>query len=295
MQLRLAILTPGKWQGKEITVPRFPFLIGRDPTCHLRPASSLVSNRHCVLLLEGTKVLMRDLDSTNGTMLNGVSIKSEGEVHTGDRVKVGPLEFSIAIEPGTAVNQATPLPPRKNANHAADDDAIGALLLSLKDGKRATPIELAGDAEEIPTGRTEPDIGGFADAHLREGARAAKGFGRSSRYPVEWENLGYAVAVHFTDQKILEDRRIALIGEQLATLLQEVGRGKLLLNLGAVRAMSSAMVDQLIAFSKQVETAGAQLVVCNIHPSVYPVFHHTRLARVLKICKDEHEALQAFN
>jgi hypothetical protein len=49
MKLSLVVLTPGKMEGKSIPITLSQFLIGRDPQCHLRPASALVSKRHCAL------------------------------------------------------------------------------------------------------------------------------------------------------------------------------------------------------------------------------------------------------
>jgi hypothetical protein len=45
MKLSLIVLTPGKMEGKTIPIRLPQFLIGRDPQCHLRSASSLISKR----------------------------------------------------------------------------------------------------------------------------------------------------------------------------------------------------------------------------------------------------------
>jgi len=71
-------------------------------------------------------------------------------------------------------------------------------------------------------------------------------------------------------------------------------RRKLLLNLANVQAMSSAMVDQIVAFSKRVQAKHGQLVLCNIQPGVAPVIQHLRLGRVLTIRRDTHDGREAF-
>ena len=70
MKLNLVVLTPGKTEGKAIPVTLSQFLIGRDPQCHLRPASAVISKRHCALLTRGEQVFLRDFDSTIGTFVN---------------------------------------------------------------------------------------------------------------------------------------------------------------------------------------------------------------------------------
>jgi pSer/pThr/pTyr-binding forkhead associated (FHA) protein len=97
MQVNLKVLV-GKSVGKEITVPVKHFLIGRSEDCHLRPKSDAISRNHCAILTQDEKVVLRDLNSRNGTFLNGERISGDVEVHSGDHVQVGKLEFEIVIQ-----------------------------------------------------------------------------------------------------------------------------------------------------------------------------------------------------
>jgi pSer/pThr/pTyr-binding forkhead associated (FHA) protein len=73
------------------------FVIGRDPLCHLRPHSDLVSRRHCAIACWNGRVLIRDLKSANGTFLNRKRIQNQIEVHHGDILDVGDLSFAFQI------------------------------------------------------------------------------------------------------------------------------------------------------------------------------------------------------
>jgi pSer/pThr/pTyr-binding forkhead associated (FHA) protein len=115
MKLSLVVQTPGKTEGMNIPITLSQFLIGRDPQCHLRPASALISKRHCAVLVRNGKVFVRDFDSTNGTFVNDEPVKGEVEVQHQDRLKVGPLSFVVQVEATTPVNQPTPAPPTKAA------------------------------------------------------------------------------------------------------------------------------------------------------------------------------------
>jgi len=159
MKLSLVVLTSGKSEGKEIPIALSQFVIGRDPECHLRPASALISKRHCALLIRGEKIFLRDFDSTNGTFLNDQPVKGEVEVKHDDRLKVGPLLFTVKIE-ATApapVNRPTPTPPVKKpaTSDANDDDSIAAMLLELQDGSGAGTGDGSGD---VPEGSTVMDM-----------------------------------------------------------------------------------------------------------------------------------------
>ncbi len=91
------IVIGGKNAGQTIPVSGPKFLIGRAEDCQLRPRSDLVSRHHCEILLEQGSVAVRDLGSKNGTLVNGEEIKSQRELKAGDHLKVGALEFEIAL------------------------------------------------------------------------------------------------------------------------------------------------------------------------------------------------------
>src|SRR5437762_8431091 len=107
MRVTLIVMSEGKVKGKEIPVKTFPFLIGRDAQCQLRPASALISKRHCAILVKGGKVFVRDFDSTNGTSVNDEPLKGERQLHHDDLLKVGPLDFRVQLEGSTPVNKPT--------------------------------------------------------------------------------------------------------------------------------------------------------------------------------------------
>jgi pSer/pThr/pTyr-binding forkhead associated (FHA) protein len=97
MRVKIKMLV-GKSAGKEITIPVKHFLIGRSEDCHLRPKSDAISRNHCAILTQGGKVLLRDLNSRNGTFLNGEKIDGDAAVKSGDHVQIGKLEFEMLIK-----------------------------------------------------------------------------------------------------------------------------------------------------------------------------------------------------
>ena len=60
----------GIHNNRTIPVTVAEFRIGRDPKCHLRPASEDVSRQHCAITLHEGKAFLRDYGSRNGTILN---------------------------------------------------------------------------------------------------------------------------------------------------------------------------------------------------------------------------------
>jgi len=167
MKLSLKV-AQGVHEGKLIPVPVAQFLIGREESCQLRPASPAVSKRHCAIQVRSDKVYVRDIGSTNGTFINDQQITQEVEVQHGDRLKIGPLEFVIQIEKSATAKPAaklspseqavTPKPavaetlaekPKSSPSHEEESEQLAAMLLGTDDGP-PEPIT----ADKIPAGTT---------------------------------------------------------------------------------------------------------------------------------------------
>jgi pSer/pThr/pTyr-binding forkhead associated (FHA) protein len=152
MKLSLVVSVPSGSNGKTIPITRSPFLIGRDPKCQLRPSSALVSNRHCSLEIQGDRVVITDLGSTNGTFLNKKRLAEPEELRDNDLVHVGPLAFTVRIEGSVTVDHPTPLPPTRSPVPSREDEIAAVLLAGLEDGA-ASNVNL--DSTGVPTGGTE--------------------------------------------------------------------------------------------------------------------------------------------
>jgi anti-sigma B factor antagonist len=114
------------------------------------------------------------------------------------------------------------------------------------------------------------------------------------RRRLEVEDIGDVTVVNFTDKKILDEQNIQIIGEQLFSLVDELGRRKLVLNFSNVEYLSSAALGKFITLNKKVNAAQGKLVLCNIDPQIYEVFEITKLNKLFNIQKEEQAALQAF-
>jgi len=93
----------GKHVGQVIPLNRRKFLIGREQDCQLRPNSEMVSRHHCVFSVDDYSVRLRDLGSTNGTLVNGERIRKDVVLVAGDKIVIGNLEFELVIRPGVTV------------------------------------------------------------------------------------------------------------------------------------------------------------------------------------------------
>jgi predicted component of type VI protein secretion system len=151
MKLSLLVLTPGKNEGQVIPIRVSPFLVGRSARCHLRPASPLISQRHCALRMHGGRAFVCDHHSAHGTFVNDLPVQGERELHPRDRLRVGPLAFEVRLEAGTPVDRPTALPPAQGGpGSAAVEDAAATLLLDLPDAGRAAGGSTHPASEGVP-------------------------------------------------------------------------------------------------------------------------------------------------
>lgn len=77
----------------ELVNPRLS--VGRRPNNDLCLSHRTVSGHHAELVIEGESVFLNDLNSTNGTFINGKRVFASEELHPGDVVHFGQLVFAI--------------------------------------------------------------------------------------------------------------------------------------------------------------------------------------------------------
>ncbi|WP_236245798.1 DUF1707 and FHA domain-containing protein [Streptomyces sp. CC210A] len=73
----------------------YPLRIGRDPVNGLRLSHETVSRLHAELSRQGGLWMLRDLNSTNGTTVNGRRVIGTVIVRPGDQVSFGRMAFRL--------------------------------------------------------------------------------------------------------------------------------------------------------------------------------------------------------
>jgi ABC transport system ATP-binding/permease protein len=129
LQLRIE---SGEARGRLAEVTGAEFTIGRDPGCDLVLSDPTVSARHAsiAVLAPGTGVLT-DLDSRNGTFVNGRQIDEPALLSGGERVRLGDTVAFVVQRrvPGAVTAAAEP----------------GVWLTVVSGPKAGTTVKVAGD------------------------------------------------------------------------------------------------------------------------------------------------------
>jgi len=147
-------LVKGPDAGKELRIPTPKCVIGRGEDCHLRPKSDAISRKHCVIYVKEGELLVRDLNSKNGTLVNGDRIAEDRVLKAGDTIQFGPLAFEIVIDHALGGDKKPKVSSVKEA--AARTTAGGKDTVMLDDGDISDWLEEA-DQQDRLRRRADPE------------------------------------------------------------------------------------------------------------------------------------------
>src|SRR2546427_10101020 len=99
---KLVVLSEGM-TGRSYELKVDKTTIGRVEDNTFQIAEPSVSSHHCEVLLEGNDVKIKDLNSTNGTFINGQQI-SEGVLKPGQILRLGKVDIRLETEASAAAS-----------------------------------------------------------------------------------------------------------------------------------------------------------------------------------------------
>ena len=106
------IHSKASWLEQNIFPIESKVIIGRDASCDITLPLEHLSRKHLELELRSGHLFVKDLDSSNGTFLNGIRVK-ESEVKAGDKIKLDVLTFEVsapAHDPNKTIIRTAPTP-----------------------------------------------------------------------------------------------------------------------------------------------------------------------------------------
>ena len=129
------VITQGPLAGRRIDL-QGELVIGREGAA-LTIEDSELSRRHAAVRPAGDGYEVEDLDSLNGTYVNGRRIDSPTRLAGGDAIKLGKsvLELEAAHAPAT-VASATPLAPPPAVAAPAPSEPFGTYAVPVTKGRR---------------------------------------------------------------------------------------------------------------------------------------------------------------
>jgi membrane fusion protein (multidrug efflux system) len=204
------------------------YSIGRSPGADIVVDDAQCSGRHALVFLRGDRCTVRDLDSANGTFVNGEQV-NQAEIRPGDRLMVGRTEFAVSKQPPQTADEDVLLArtqrgftiPDHDQSAAAGDSASGlgsglrrglaaAVVVALLVIAAAVTWRLARLAPDTQTSVDTPVTGGPEEIMVQV-------------QPVEHKELVFSVTAAGT---VTPQRRVTVSAEVGARVLSNaVGEG----------------------------------------------------------------------
>ena len=96
------------WEGRELILMEGANVLGRDPDVAIQIDARGVSRRHAQIVVSGNGAILEDLDSKNGTYVNGRRIAAAVSLADCDEVGLGAVRVTFRVT--SAVGQTETLP-----------------------------------------------------------------------------------------------------------------------------------------------------------------------------------------
>jgi hypothetical protein len=138
------------------------FVIGRSADCQLSLDDPLVSRRHAVVSVSGDSVMVRDLGSRNGVLVNGEKIDGPRVVGEGDKITIGAQEMMLL--PGRLADDPALSSRRRLA--AQTLSATAAAAFGARPAATSEPPPTAEATKKVDAFRL---VGGLADKAIALG------------------------------------------------------------------------------------------------------------------------------
>ncbi len=180
MKVKLVIVSPEVSPNEYDVV--LPAKIGRGHEAKLKLVHPLVSRLHCELLADGERVVIRDLDSLNGTFVDQQRIDKDTPLASGATVMMGTVMFQVRY--GKDADRLPPRPAVKMEKTAAAAGTVRQETLN-KISKRDSGVsdeDQRTDRVEDPTANVDPGDDPLGLASLDDEGNPGKR--RPSRKPL---------------------------------------------------------------------------------------------------------------
>jgi len=247
------LIDVGKSRGKAIRVSGPSFLIGRDPSCQLRPASEAISRTHTRIDQRDGRVFVRDLGTTNGTLLGERVLRDEeAEAHHGDRLQIGPLGFIFSIK----------APAEPSINDSPEDAAASWLLQS--------PDAAVGDTALFPTAVT-----GQATT---PGSKSGMAFQR-----LKHQVVGDVLVLTVLSTELRDEEQLGPIRHELLTLLDQPVPKRLVIRMDKVTFMSSSALGMFMAHYQRLDRVGGGMRFAQVRDELMPALEHQNFGLLVQI------------
>jgi anti-anti-sigma factor len=111
---------------------------------------------------------------------------------------------------------------------------------------------------------------------------------------LEREDVGPVTVVRLKTPKILDDDKARTVFDSLYSLVDDMGRNNLVLNLSSVEFLPSLALWKLVMLNRKVQVGQGRVALCQLSPGPREVLDTTHVSDLFHLYATEQEALQSF-
>jgi anti-anti-sigma factor len=252
----------GTAKSREIAIYGPRFVIGRDRSCHLRLGSAMVSKLHSAIELRDGKVFVRDLGSTNGTIVDGRALRdAEVEIHDGGRIQVGPVVCTLAV-----------------GRDKAPAGPVEKMIAGWLHGQGTASQPYHGESQQTITFPTTGDLGADQDA---------------GEDRIKHEVIQDVLVVTPRTSELDDPEAIELLRAHFHYLFEQPMPRQVVVNLEFIHHLNAQAIGVLLAHHFRLDRAGGALRLCQTPARVMAVLHQVRLTMLVECHPTLDEAVLA--
>jgi anti-anti-sigma factor len=240
----------GGAKGRTLSLNGSRFVIGRQADCQLRLSSPMVSKLHAAIERRDGRIFLKDLGSTNGTVLNGRLLRSKAaEIHDGDRIQIGPVVATLATV------------ARRDGGGKVEEQVAewlhGAVPPSFPE-----PIDALVTAVFPTAGEPGAEVG--------------------PALQIKPEVIQDILVVTPKVSELESESTIELLRVHLQTLFGQPLPRRVVVNLEYVAHLSGQAIGVLLAHHLRLDRAGGALRICQARARIMAVLHQIRLTMLVE-------------
>ncbi len=138
------VFRSGPYAGKSVSLPTGKTIVlGRNRDIDLPLPDLKLSRRHCQITFADDQVTVKDLNSTNGTFLNGTRVTEETVLNPFDRVVVGDTEIEYHETEKAAEDFVAPVGSHDSATTTRQQPQAAVPVAAVANVPTAVPVPSA--------------------------------------------------------------------------------------------------------------------------------------------------------
>ncbi len=310
MEIKI-VATTGRARGEAVQVRAAKFFIGCHDNCQLKPDIPGLAGIHALIEWRGGGLHLRDFGAEGGTGVNDrVLYARETELFDGDLIQIGPMVLTLSVQPKsphTVGHRDAPdgwpfleglsadtthaeslVPPPPHAQPTPEPLTVRVVPeLATMPEPEPEPVAMMAAVATAPPRPARPSAAMPAKAspltHLTRPAH----FRAISCAMVE----GVLVAT-ILPPELNEEGTVAPVRHELRTLLDDNPPGRMVIDLGNTRYLSSRAVGVILAQYQALQRHGGVLRVCRVSREVKPVLDQMRLSMLIDLYPTVEEAVR---